>query len=480
MIQRALHPQPRILIADDESSLRTVLSAMLRREGFQVTSAKDGVEALALLKASLSADIDDPFEAVIADIKMPEMDGMSMLEQMAKHHEDIPVIMLTAHGTVDLAVQALKNGAYDFLTKPYERDELLMVLRKALGQSSKNAMAPRTQLGLKNGQMIIGESAQMRQLHDVIERVADTPSTVLITGESGTGKELVAHALHHKSARAQKPFIRINCAAIPETLIESELFGYERGAFTGAVTSKPGRFELADGGTLFLDEIGELPVEVQVKLLRVLQESCFERVGGVKTIHMDVRLVTATNRDLQKAIAEGHFREDLYYRLNVVPIALPSLRDRKDDIGPLATHFVRKFNTRLGLHIEGFSEKAIPLLQCYPWPGNIRELENIVERTMLFANHATIMPEDLPPEILAHQKAQKLCKTLQLKEVSDETSMKEIVRQATFELERDLIVQALVEMNGNVTHAARKLKISRKSLQLKMKDFGLRGSETET
>jgi transcriptional regulator with GAF, ATPase, and Fis domain len=319
----------------------------------------------------------------------------------------------------------------------------------------------------------------MKAIYEMVARVADSPSTVLITGESGTGKELIAKALHRGSSRRDRPLIKVNCAAIPKDLVESELFGHERGAFTGAVGSKPGRFELADGGTLFLDEIGEVPVEMQVKLLRALQESEFERVGGIKTLRVDVRLIAATNRDLKALIADGRFREDLYYRLAVVPIALPPLRDRREDIPLLVRHFVDKYDQRLGKRVEGVDAEAMELLQAYPWPGNIRELENLMERSVLFADgpviHASALPDSLretgpAPTPLAPVGA------LGAIAAPSGASMKEIVRQAQAELERELITRALEETSGNVTRAAKRLQISRKSLQVKMKDRGLRGT----
>jgi len=462
----------RILLVDDEVSLRKVLASALRREGYDVVSAKDGEEALALIDASDAPDTGEPFDLVVTDLRMPNVDGMELLRRVRARAKELPVVMLTAHGTVDLAVSALKQGAFDFVTKPYERDELLRIVEKALEQGSRDVREPRTGSREDRRRLLVGESARMREIGDIIDRVADSPSTVLITGESGTGKELVALSLHEGSSRRDRPFIRINCGAIPPGLIEAELFGHERGAFTGAVTSKPGRFELADQGTLFLDEIGELPIEMQVKLLRVLQESTFERVGGIKTHKVDVRLVAATNRDLEKATAEGAFREDLFYRLNVVPIALPPLRDRLDDVPRLVGHFIEKFNTRLGRRVERLTDDAVSVLMGYGWPGNIRELENIIERTILFSDGVVIDVQGLPPELVARVKGARGTKP---PSPSDkDTSMKSIVRQATAELERDLIQRALDDTGGNVTHAARRLKISRKSLQIKMKELGLR------
>jgi two-component system, NtrC family, response regulator AtoC len=468
---------PRILIADDESSLRKVLSASLRREGFDVVAAKDGEEALQLLEASLAPETGEPFHLLVSDVRMPGKSGLELLDEVRARFDDLPVVLLTAHGTVDMAVQSLKQGAFDFVTKPYDRDELLAVLKKALGQRAHDVKESRADP--KNEvRGLVGNSKPILDVMTVINRVADTPSTVLITGESGTGKELVAMALHQGSSRRDKPFIRINCAAIPPTLIEPELFGHEKGAFTGAVSAKPGRFELADGGTLFLDEIGELTVELQVKLLRALQESSFERVGGIKTLHVDVRLIAATNRNLEEAIEQGEFREDLYYRLNVVPIPLPALRDRAEDIPRLVEHFLVKFNKRLDRRVTHLTDAALAVLGAYSWPGNIRELENIIERTLLFADGEVVDAADLPPDLVARVKTDRSARpTLSFADAGaamPDASMKEIVRQATAELERDLIVRALEETGGNVTHGARRLKISRKSLQIKMRDLGLR------
>jgi transcriptional regulator with PAS, ATPase and Fis domain len=321
----------------------------------------------------------------------------------------------------------------------------------------------------------------MKQIYDMIGKVADSPSTVLISGESGTGKELIARELHAGSSRRDRPLIKVNCAAIPKDLVESELFGYEKGAFTGAVGSKPGRFELADGGTLFLDEIGEIPVEMQVKLLRALQESEFERVGGIKTLHVDVRLIAATNRDLKALIAEGKFREDLYYRLAVVPISLPPLRERRGDIPLLVEHFIAKYDQRLGKHVERVEDEAMQILLAYSWPGNIRELENLMERSVLFADgpviHASSLPDSLREKTPGAAVPIAAVGPLGAIAAPSGASMKEIVRQAQAELEKELITRALEETGGNVTRAAKRLQISRKSLQVKMKELGLRGDD---
>jgi len=475
----------RILVADDEPNLRRVLTAILRREGYDVVQAADGAEAIDLLS--------DPVDVVITDLKMPRVDGMEVLRHASTNLPHVPVIMITAFGTVDNAVAAVKAGAFDYIEKPFEQEQIRQIVNKAVAQAnlgrkevrpqySGESTGPRGRFGL------VGDSPEMHAIFEVIGKVADTPSTVLITGESGTGKELVAKALHEQSSRKDGPFIKINCAAIPKTLMESELFGYEKGAFTGATSAKPGRFELADGGTLFLDEIGEIPVEMQVKLLRAIQESEFERVGGIKTIKVDVRLITATNRDLEKETKEGNFREDLYYRLNVVPLDIPPLRDRDEDIPLLVDHIIAKFNERLKKRVRGISEDAMRLLRGHGWPGNIRELENVLERTILFCSGDTIDVGDLPAELRTAEAVRTRTPTGELAAAAMATaasiaaegatgSLKEMVRAETSRVERELIARALDETGGNVTQAAKLLKISRKSLQMKMKEFGLRDRE---
>jgi len=462
----------KVLVVDDEANLRKVLATMLRRTGYEVTVAADGEQGLAEFQKS-GADI------VVTDLVMPKVGGMEILRAVNSSNPDVPVIIITAHGTVDSAVEAIKLGAFDYITKPFDQAEIQAVIAKAA--RTHDAAQTNIRSDGKTRAAIVGESAQMHEIFKIIEKVADTPSTVLITGESGTGKELIATALHEGSSRRGKPLIKINCAAIPKDLMESELFGYERGAFTGAVTSKPGRFELADGGTLFLDEIAEIPVEMQVKILRALQESEFERVGGIKTTRVDVRLIAATNRDLQLEIEAGRFRKDLYYRLAVVPIVLPALRDRQSDIPMLAQHFIEKYNRKLNKKFEGISEEALTLLKAHPWPGNIRELENLMERVLLFADGPTITVKDLPENIRqsAVQPAAVAAvgtsgQAVSVEGAPGETGLKDIVKMKSAELEKDLIAKALEETGGNVTRAAKLLQISRKSLQTKMKEFGLR------
>lgn len=480
-----------ILVADDEPNLRRVLSAQLTRDGFDVFAVDNGRAAIELLA-------EHHIDVVVTDLRMPEVDGMALLRHVVAHYPEVPVILITAHGTIDTAVEALKLGAFDYVTKPFDRDELRAVIDKA-ARTRDLAQRDVALSGKDAGRFrIIGQSPVMANVYQVIDRIADTPSTVLITGESGTGKELIARALHDNSGRRDRPFIRVNCAAIPRDLIESELFGYEKGAFTGAVAGKPGRFELADEGTLFLDEIGDVPLNMQVKLLRALQEQEFERVGGIRTLKVDVRLVTATNRDLETEIAAGRFREDLYYRLNVVRLHLPPLRERKTDIPLLVEHFVRRFNERLHRQVTSVSDDALAIMLGYAWKGNIRELENVIERCMLFCDGDEIQVDDLPPELRrTHEHGGSVppvmgpfvgttldseppsSSTFRRSDNPDsptpsEVGLKEAVREATARIERDLIERALKQTGGNVTHTARLLKISRKGLQLKMKELGLR------
>jgi len=495
-----------ILLAEDEVNLRRVLGAQLARDGYDVKTAADGHEAIELLGGG-QVDI------VISDLRMPRVDGLTLLKHVVAHRPEIPVILITAHGTVDTAVEALKLGAFDYVTKPFDRDEFRAIVAKA-ARTSELRLADVGPEGEKHE--ISGKSRAIREVYAMIDRVAKTPSTVLITGESGTGKELIANAIHRNSDRADKAFIRVNCAAIPESLVESELFGYQKGAFTGAVGSKPGRFELADQGTLFLDEIGDIPLAMQVKLLRALQYMSFERVGGIKPIHVDVRLVAATNRDLQEAIKQGKFREDLYYRLNIVQISLPPLRERMEDIPILVARLVARQNERLKKNVSGVSDKAMEALVAYHWPGNIRELENVIERSVLFCEDgARVEVADLPKDVLVKREpppgaapsiapaaatshddapasspgaiasSTPVDLEAQAEDADEEPAapgdvgLKELVREATSRVERDLILGALSQTLGNVTHAAKLLKISRKSLQTKMKELGLREPKDE-
>jgi two-component system, NtrC family, response regulator AtoC len=474
-----LSQQARILVVDDEANMRMILRAMLTREGYHVDEAADGIAALAALERSGGA-----VHVIITDLRMPGLDGMGLLSRVVAEYPGRPVVMITAHGSVDTAVEAMKVGAFDFVTKPFDAGDLRAVVQKAVNRARADLdlIEPGGELNARTDDGafgMLGRSPVMQDVYNILDKVADSPSTVLITGESGTGKELVASALHHHSSRAGRPFIRVNCAAIPQTLMESELFGHEKGAFTGAIATKPGRFELADGGTLFLDEIAEIPIEMQVKLLRVLQEHAFERVGGLKTLTVDVRLVAATNRDLTALVEEGAFREDLFYRLNVVPLRLPALRKRREDIPLLVKHMLTRFSERLGRQIECLSPEAEAAFIAYAWPGNVREMENVLERLVLFSEGATIPLELLPDELKAptdHDAPAPPPERLD-RGLSGRVSLKELVKETTAQVERRLIVQALEQTNGNVTRAAQLLMISRKSLQNKMKEFSLRDEE---
>ena len=381
----------KILIVDDEINMRLVLSAMLKKEGYDVVTAAHGKEALQILQQSNMA-------VVVTDLKMPDIDGMELLAHISERYPQIPVIMITAHGTVATAVEAFKKGAFDYITKPFDMDDLKQVISKAV----KTRLLKEHDVSWSSAEIervgIIGTSAKTMDIFETIQRVAPTTTTVLITGETGTGKELVADAIHYNSPRKKHPLIKINCAAIAETLMESELFGYERGAFTGAVVTKPGKFELAHRGTLFLDEVSEIPREMQVKLLRVLQEQEFERVGGLRTIKVDVRIIAATNRNLLRQVEVGNFREDLYYRLNVFPIDVPPLRERKEDILPLVNYFLEKFNKKLGLSVR-MEEDVMAVLLRYDWPGNIRELKHVLDRAIILCDDPAIDLVHLPPEI---------------------------------------------------------------------------------
>jgi DNA-binding NtrC family response regulator len=453
-----------ILIVDDEPNMQRVLRGLLRREGYRTLEACDGAGALEILA-------NEPVEAVLTDFKMPRMNGLELLAEIQQRQLGVPVILLTAHGTIGGAVEALKKGAFDYLTKPFDPDEIQQVVAKAVRTHALQKSEATIATAENPEQLLLGESDALRRVKRLIERVAPTPATVLITGESGTGKELVARSLHLRSPRAAAPFVKINCAAIPEGLLESELFGHEKGAFTGAARRKLGRFELADGGTLFLDEIGEMPLASQPKLLRAIQDGRFYHVGGTHTIDVDVRLVAATNRDLDQEVRSGRFREDLYYRLNVVPIRLPALRERRADIPALAHLFVERFARRHNLPIEGIDPAAEQVLCAYAWPGNIRELENAIERAVLLSEGSQIGLTDLPPEMSGAAGAQASSPP------GAAAPLRDRIRDATRQIEREAIEEALRATQGNVTQAARRLGLSRRGLQLKMKELEIARDE---
>jgi DNA-binding NtrC family response regulator len=449
-----------VLIVDDEANMRRVLSALLKRDGYRVIDAGDGESALASLT-------EQRVDVVLSDLKMPRMNGLELLEAARRRHPRVPIILLTAHGTIGSAVEAVKHGAFDYLTKPFDPDEIKQVVGKAVRtrtlEDADASFEPHDPDAL-----LLGESAALLEVKRVTQMVAATPATVLISGESGTGKELVARRIHRLSDRSGQAFVKINCAAIPESLLESELFGHEKGAFTGAASRKPGRFELAHCGTLFLDEIGEMPLSAQPKLLRALQEGRFFRVGGTTTVSVDVRIVAATNRDLGVEVEAGRFREDLFYRLNVVPVQLPPLRERLEDLEALVAFFVERFATRQGRPATTFTPAALDALRAHSWPGNIRELENAIERAVLLTEGDRIDVGDLAPELReGGRPAKPACRS------SDGGALKDRVRSATRRIEGEAIVEALELTHGNVTQAAKRLGLSRRGLQLKMRELGI-------
>ncbi len=452
----------KILVVDDELNMQLVLKTLLKKEGYDVATASDGIEALKVLKSG-------SVEVVVTDLKMPKLDGVGLLERVIRDYPSTPVIIITAHGTIATAVDALKKGAFDYITKPFERDELKNIIHKAMRTRRLNEEELLVSPDDIDRQGIIGSSEPMLKIYDTIKRVAPTPTTVLISGETGTGKDLIAYAIHRNSPRRDNPFVKINCAAIAENLIESELFGYEKGAFTGAVSTKPGRFELADKGTLFLDEVGEIPRDMQVKLLRVIQDHEFERVGGLRTIRVDVRLIAATNRNLLQDVKDGRFREDIYYRLNVFPTHIPPLRERREDILPLTDYFIEKFNGKLEREVKSIDSRVKDVLVSYDWPGNIRELENFIERIVLMAVGDTITFEDIPPEWKSAAEAISLSQ-----KAGQKRPFKDFVKGHMEEVEKQTIIQCLDEVGGNVTKAAQRLGLSRKGLQLKMIKYNLR------
>jgi len=384
-----------ILILDDEQNYLLVLDAILSDAGYKATPLSDPEMGLAFLEES-------EVDVVITDMKMPKLTGKEVLDHIKKHYPQIPVLIMTAFGSIEAAVEAMRTGAFDYITKPFSNEELLLSISKAMqyARAQQENRQLRRQIQERFGpENIIGRDKSMRHVLDMVHRAAPSRSTVLVTGESGTGKELIAKAIHNDSPRKDGPFVSVNCMALNPGVLESELFGHEKGSFTGAVSRRRGRFELADKGTLFLDEIGELSQDMQVKLLRVLQERCFERVGGTEAVEVDIRIVAATNRDLVKAVAEGIFREDLFYRLNVVSIHLPPLRERREDIPFLAAHFLDKFAKENTREMKGFSPSAMDYLSAYEWPGNVRQLENVSERCVVLSSGDTVGAEDLPPEI---------------------------------------------------------------------------------
>jgi two-component system NtrC family response regulator len=456
-----------ILIVDDEPNYLIILSELLRDEGFEVFTAPGGNEGLALVK-----DVD--LDLVITDMQMPGMDGLQLLQAIKKINGDLPVIMITAFAQVDKAVAAMQAGAFNYLAKPFSNDELIVTINKAIQHYSlirENIRLRKAILTRTGFSGMVGKNARMVQVYELIEKVAPTPSSVLITGESGTGKELVAKAIHMNSPRQDKAFITVNCAALAENLLESELFGHEKGAFTGAYTMRKGRFELADGGTLFLDEIGEIPLSLQAKLLRALQEKSFERVGGSKTLSVDVRIISATNKDLREEVDSGRFREDLYYRLKVIHVVLPPLRERMDDIPILVEYFVRTVAERLAKPGLSISPEALRLMVMLPWEGNVRELENTIERAAILCNNNRIEADDVQPESTGKIVPAAWSHTMDLAQlIPDSAELGDVL----YAVEEKMLNRALESTGFVQARAAEKLGITKSLLQYKMKKFGIK------
>jgi len=446
--------KPTVLVVDDEEKLRRVVELQLKTAGFEVEQAGSAEEALKLT---------DGADVILTDLRLPGISGLELLANLRRQDSHTPVIVMTAFGSIETAVDAMKAGAVDFLPKPFSLDHLMTVINKAL--EIRTLRDENRELRAELGQRyefdnIVGRSDAMREIFGTVERVAPTRATVLLCGESGVGKDLIARAIHHHSPRDGRPFVKINCTALPENLMESELFGYEKGAFTGANTTKPGKFEQADTGTVFLDEIGDVPASVQVKLLRILQEREFERLGSNKTRHIDVRVLAATNVDLRAALEQGTFREDLYYRLNVLPINIPPLRERKEDIPFLAEHFVKKLKKDLGTPVQSISEAAIQRLLEYHWPGNVRELENVIERSMVLATGAVLEAGDIKLDLAPKPRL-----------AASDGFLPEGMTLDDYE--RTIIREALHRANGNKSQAARLLGLTRNALRYRLSQMGI-------
>lgn len=446
----------RILIVDDEEGMRRLLSRVLSREGYETSTVASGAEALRLVA-------NERFDLVVTDIKMPEMDGLELLAELKQYEPSLPIIVITAYGTIENAVQALRSGAYDYIAKPFENDEIKLTVAKAFERErllAENRYLHAELEGRYDFSGIVGGSPAMQQVYEMASSVAVSNANVLITGESGTGKELLARSIHYSSPRKEKPFVVLNCAALSEGVLESELFGHEKGAFSGALDTRKGRFERADQGTLFIDEVAEMSMAAQVKLLRVIQEHEFERVGGNKTISVDVRIVAATNKKLEDQVKDGKFREDLYYRLNVVNINVPPLRSRREDVEPLSRFFLEKYTAETGKKITDLSPRALSCLLAHDWPGNVRELQNAIERAVVLSKGTVLTPRDFPQGM---QGDDQIC--LQIPEKGG--SLTDILE----DLERQLIIQTLQREDGSQTRAAETLGIKRTTLRYKMEKY---------
>jgi two-component system response regulator PilR (NtrC family) len=454
----------RILIVDDEESIREFLEIMLKKEGFEITTAEDGSRAIDLLKKKT-------FDMIISDLQMPNVSGMELLKHVKEIYPEVVFMMITAFGSTEIAVEAMKLGAYDYLTKPFKLDEVRMNVNNALRSQNlelENRVLKKVLKKEYSLQNLIGNTEPMHRVYDLIKRVSSSPTNVLITGESGTGKEVIAKSIHFNGPLKDKAFISINCGAIPEALMESEMFGHKKGSFTGAMMDKTGLFEAANGGTLFLDEIGELPLNIQVKLLRAIQERIIRKVGCTDDTKVDVRIIAATNRNLEDMVAKGTFRQDLYYRLNVINIKSPPLRERRDDIELLANHFLKKYNDKLSKNIGGISDEALATLKSYDYPGNVRELENIIERTVALESGATILPESLPPFVNT-VSGRKVASSHEIIVGEEGIDLEKIMGQ----IEKEILIKAIHQANGVKKKAAKLLNITFRSMRYRIEKYSL-------
>ncbi|NWF92368.1 MAG: sigma-54-dependent Fis family transcriptional regulator [Syntrophaceae bacterium] len=456
-------PKEKILVADDEQSMREFLDIMLRKEGYKVSLASNGEEVLRLVEK-------DIFDLALLDIRMPRLDGISTLKKVKEISPETIAIMITAYASADTAIKAMKEGAYDYITKPFKVEEIKLVIKNALERKNlqkENILLKEVVKDRYHFENIIGQSPKMLELYRLLEKVAPTKTNILITGESGTGKELVAKAIHYNSPRREKPFVTLNCGAIPETLIESELFGHMKGAFTDAIATKKGLFEVADEGTIFLDEISELPLMMQVKLLRVLQDREFKRVGGTEDIRVDVRIIAATNKDLEEAVREKRFREDLFYRLNVIQIKLPSLRERREDIPLLTAHFLKKYSEELNKNISTVSPEALQILINYDYPGNVRELQNIIERAVALEGSHQLSAQNLGSYL--NERIPVKMGTFDLDIPNEGIDLEKIVA----DIEKTLLLKALDKTKGIKKRAAELLNINFRSMRYRLEKYGL-------
>lgn len=454
----------RILVVDDEESIREFLEIMLKKEGYEITLAEDGQKAKDLLAKK-------SFDMIISDLQMPHVTGIELLKHVKETAPEIVFMMITAFGTTETAVEAMKMGAYDYITKPFKIDEVRLNIQNAL--RSRNLEVENRTLKKELGkeysfQSMVGNSQAMHAIFDLVKRVSQTPTNVLVTGESGTGKEVVAKAIHFNGPLKDKPFVTINCGAIPENLMESEMFGHKKGSFTGAVVDKAGLFEVADSGTLFLDEVGELPLTIQVKLLRAIQERVIRRVGATDDMKVDVRIIAATNRNLEEMVQKSTFRQDLYYRLNVINIKTPGLRERRDDIPLLANHFLKKYNERMNKNIGGISTEAMEILKKYDYPGNVRELENLIERTVALEGGSMILPESLPPMVNT-TSGRKMASSNEIEIGDDGVDLEKVMGQ----IEKELLIKAIHSAGGVKKRAAKLLHISFRSMRYRIEKYNL-------